>query len=409
MNENVKDYAEQCAVFKMANQNQKVKKTLSAVAHLQPVDERNERDTSLPLDIFGSFSRIQLTLIEKGNGSLKNPTCNLTVDEINYIAKRTEIAMELMSRPVSTNQTTESPAYIVHFTMGKFKGKTPAEVNNKDELLSQRKFLEDNLGKYPANQNIIDGIDDAVRLIDAGKLDLRKATPSSAFVLYEVGNKTRTSVKDDNGNVLVTGIKIVVDTSRVFPIEVVLDNCYAPLKVDEIGRQNVELSSATNKTIAAVNMTMFDFFTFISNCKRTCDLFADKHAGEAFRLMNKYRWKPDSSKKEEKEEPQKQKTTESASPKPTVEKSQDPISNEETRQFEFFTKGEVITEGDNYTVAVAITGFSHIGKLQIEKPLAEAQSWWKGFCDKAASDGVKNFKVMANRKGGTFTFLSLAK
>lgn len=405
MNKNVKDYAEQCAVFKMANQ--KVKKTLSAVAHLQPVDERNEGDTSLPLDIFGSFSRIQLTLIEKSDGSLKTPTCNLTVDEINYIAKRTEIAMELMARPVTPNQTTESPAYIVHFTMGKFKGKTPAEVNNKDELLSQRKFLEDNLGKYPANQNVIDGIDDAIQLMDAGKLDGSKATSSSAFVLYEAGTKTRTSVKNDNGNVLVTGIKIIFDTSRNYPIEVVLDNCYAPLKADATGRQNVELSSATNKTVAAVNMSMFDFFTFVSNCKRTCDLFADKHAGEAFRLMNKYRWKPDSSKKEEKEE--QQETTKPASPEPTVEKPRENIPNEETKQFEFFTKGDVITEGDNYTVAVAITGFSNIGKLQIEKPLAEAQSWWKDFCEKAASDGVKNFKVMANRKGGTFTFLSLAK
>lgn len=405
MNKNVKDYAEQCAVFKMANQ--KVKKTLSAVAHLQPVDERNEGDTSLPLDIFGSFSRIQLTLIEKGDGSLKTPTCNLTVDEINYIAKRTEIAMELMTRPVTPNQATESPAYIVHFTMGKFKGKTPAEVNNKDELLSQRKFLEDNLGKYPANQNVIDGIDDAIQLMDAGKLDGSKATSSSAFVLYEAGTKTRTSVKDDNGNVLVTGIKIMFDTSRNYPIEVILDNCYAPLKADATGRQNVELSSATNKTVAAVNMSMFDFFTFVSNCKRTCDLFAEKHAGEAFRLMNKYRWKPDSSKKEEKEE--QQETTKPASPEPNIEKPRENIPNEETKQFEFFTKGDVITEGDNYTVAVAITGFSNIGKLQIEKPLAEAQSWWKDFCEKAASDGVKNFRVMANRKGGTFTFLSLAK
>lgn len=407
MNKNVKDYAEQCAVFKMANQNQKVKKTLSAVAHLQPVDERNEGDTSLPLDIFGSFSRIQLTLIEKGDGSLKTPTCNLTVDEINYIAKRTEIAMELMTRPVTPNQATESPAYIVHFTMGKFKGKTPAEVNNKDELLSQRKFLEDNLGKYPANQNVIDGIDDAIQLMDAGKLDGSKTTSSSAFVLYEAGTKTRTSVKDDDGNVLVTGIKIMFDTSRNYPIEVVLDNCYAPLKADATGRQNVELSSATNKTVAAVNMSMFDFFTFVSNCKRTCDLFAEKHAGEAFRLMNKYRWKPDSSKKEEKEE--QQETTKPVSPEPNVEKPRENIPNEETKQFEFFTKGDVITEGDNYTVAVAITGFSNIGKLQIEKPLAEAQSWWKDFCEKAASDGVKNFRVMANRKGGTFTFLSLAK
>lgn len=407
MNKNVKDYAEQCAVFKMANQNQKVKKTLSAVAHLQPVDERNEGDTSLPLDIFGSFSRIQLTLIEKGDGSLKTPTCNLTVDEINYIAKRTEIAMELMTRPVTPNQATESPAYIVHFTMGKFKGKTPAEVNNKDELLSQRKFLEDNLGKYPANQNVIDGIDDAIQLMDAGKLDGSKTTSSSAFVLYEAGTKTRTSVKDDDGNVLVTGIKIMFDTSRNYPIEVVLDNCYAPLKADATGRQNVELSSATNKTVAAVNMSMFDFFTFVSNCKRTCDLFAEKHAGEAFRLMNKYRWKPDSSKKEEKEE--QQETTKPVSPEPNVEKPRENIPNEETKQFEFFTKGDVITEDDNYTVAVAITGFSNIGKLQIEKPLAEAQSWWKDFCEKAASDGVKNFRVMANRKGGTFTFLSLAK
>ena len=66
MNENVKDYAEQCAVFKMANQNQKVKKTLSAVAHLQPVDERNEGDTSLPLDILDHSVEFNSLLLRKG-------------------------------------------------------------------------------------------------------------------------------------------------------------------------------------------------------------------------------------------------------------------------------------------------------------------------------------------------------
>ena len=415
MNKNVEQYADQCAVFKMANKT--VKKTLSAAAHLQKVNEKNEGDSALPLDVFGSFSRIQLTLIEKSADSLKTPTCNLTVAEVNYIAKRTELAMQMdiekmFKQPASTTDDGKtSPAYTVKFAMGKLKGKTPAEVADKDSLLSQREFLAENLSKYPANQAIIDGIDDAIRLIEAGSLDSKKvdasATVAPAFCIYEAGNKTRSSVKDEKGNVLVTEIKVNYDASRNYPIEVILHNCYAPLKKDSSDRQNIELSQAVNHETASVNMSMFDFFTFINDCKRTCDLFAEKNAGNAFQLMEKYVWKPDASKGSSEEskaeqpvQPEAQKQEQQPAPaKPS----------EETKVFVFHTKGEVIEEGDNFTVAVAIDGFKNIGKLLMDKQVANNQAWWPDFVKKAGSDGVKNFKAMATRKGGEFTYISIAK
>lgn len=417
MNKNVEQYADQCAVFKMKNKS--VTKTLSAAAHLQVVDEKNEGDSSLPLDVFGSFSRIQLTLIEKGADTLKTPTCNLTVDEVDFIAKRMEIAMNftmqnaLVPSKEESEKSNSSPAYTVKFAMGSFRGKTPAEIGDKEKLLKQKEFLASNLSQYPANQTIIDAIDDAVRMIDEGTLKCSSGETqprvSTAISIYEAGNKTRSSVKDEKGNVLVTDIKINYDASRNYPIEVVLHNCYAPLIKDKSDRQNIELSKAVSHESASVNMSMFDFYTFISNCKRTCDLFAQKNAGEAFRLMQKYVWKPDKNKGKvpENKSPEKIQAPDEKK-KDNVPSAEPKPSKKETKVFVFNSKAKVVDEGDNFSVAVAIEGFNHTGKLLVDKSVAQNLTWWNGFVAKAAADGVHNFKAMATREEGIFTYVSLA-
>ncbi len=440
MNKNVEEYADQCAVMKMANAS--VKKSLAATAHLQKVEENNEGDTSLPLDVFGSFSRIQIALIESPKNEA-NPTCltcNLSVAEVEYIYKRTEIAlyMEMQKKSdIALGSEGTSPAYTVRFAMGKLKGKTPAEIGDKEQLESQKAYLLENIAKYPANQKVVDAIDDALRLMEAGELQKGNESVVSlpTFSIFDSSSKTRYSVTDDKGNVLITDIHITCDLNKDFPVEVMVHNCFAPVNKDSTGRQIIEMKNAVNHKKATYNLTLFDFYTFIDKCKKTCERYGDQYFDNAAVLADKYKWKPDPAKgkgpqgtQKPKPQPNDQKDASEVPPSQSSQQTQPtsqqentttqqtqspkeiPESQPETKAFTFFTKAEVIEEGDNFTVAVVVDGFKQIGKLVIEKQIASKQSWWPEFVKKSATeDGVKNFKAMAERTGDTFTYLSLAK
>ena len=94
----------------------------------------------------------------------------------------------------------KSLAYTTALTTGFLAGKTPAELlledgkKNRNILVKQKKWLEENLSKYPKNKVQIEAIEDALHLYDEGKLKSPANTEGETVNRADtvISNTTRT-------------------------------------------------------------------------------------------------------------------------------------------------------------------------------------------------------------------------
>ena len=157
---------------------------------------------------------------------------------------------------------------------GNLSGKTPYQVlmegnvgdpavvaKNREALTGQRKFMADQLGKFPKNQQVIDCIDAALFLIDpatgllklgaasaqAGTPQTAESTPSGGFgeiTIYKSAPKGNKYKKDEKtGLYLTTEAEIKWKLGKDYPVEVTLTNYLAPIKFFKDGRQVTEVGN----------------------------------------------------------------------------------------------------------------------------------------------------------------------
>lgn len=255
-------------VNSLIQDKQGVKKTLGIDAQLSVPDASSEQEKAMPLEMHSGFSRFVATLIQKDNNEKIFVKANIPARDVAYIYEKSKAAMSVIANmSVIDNDENLSLAYTERFTMGNYKGKTPAEIlienpNNKDKLIEQGKFLNGNISKFPANKKKIEAIRDAINLLKEGKLSGEnvKSKSSSVITIYDEQMKSLRSTKDEKGRCLVYGIKIVCDSSRNLPFYVEIMNCYAPVKVDNIGRLQPQMKEAVNTQKIYMNITEKDWF-----------------------------------------------------------------------------------------------------------------------------------------------------
>lgn len=157
---------------------------------------------------------------------------------------------------------------------GNLSGKTPYQVlmegnvgdpavvaKNREALANQRKFMADQLGKFPKNQQVIDCIDAAFFLIDpatgllkpgaasaqAGTPQTAESAPSGGFgeiTIYKSAPKGNKYKKDEKtGLYLTTEAEIKWKLGKDYPVEVTLTNYLAPIKFFKDGRQVTEVGN----------------------------------------------------------------------------------------------------------------------------------------------------------------------
>ena len=149
-------------------------KTLGIEAMLfSPKGEDDVRIPAAPLEMHEGYSRFKGVLIVKDSDSNKKVlTFNIPAKTVPYIHKRTEMLIEntiltnAMKKQNTEKKEESSKAYTVLIKSGKLKDKTPAEALLEDEknltlLNNQKKWLEQNLAKYPTNKEQIDAINEA--------------------------------------------------------------------------------------------------------------------------------------------------------------------------------------------------------------------------------------------------------
>lgn len=257
-----------------------------------------------PAKIYGQFSRLTLTILGKpDNGKREFVSSNVSLEAMEEIKQLSIEAHEMNTRslyspaPLAQGDAggeESSPAYTVAFTMGNLKGKTPAQVcleqgdAAKDVLNTQYKFLKSNVAKYPANQKLMDAISDASKLMAAGKLSASAAGKAPVqnrpcIPIYGVmhGNphKEHPSRKD---YFYCHDTKIMWNVGNNYPVSVTIENYYAPIRTDELGKINVEVSKKLLDTVKKLEfkLTSAEWLHCISMIEKTMSRFEIVHGRE---------------------------------------------------------------------------------------------------------------------------------
>lgn len=175
-----KAYPAQCWAAIRTNQ------TIACDAYLH---EPNGDDTVPPLMFFTPWSRFTISIIDNTKSETIVVSCNILAGDELSVLNANYLKTLHINNDKSSERESLSPAYIVTLRSGDMKGRTPAEILKNDptkvqELNRTKAYLERNLSAYPKNQEVIDAIDDALFLLDTGKLEDKKVK-SDAFVLLD--------------------------------------------------------------------------------------------------------------------------------------------------------------------------------------------------------------------------------
>lgn len=197
----------------------------------------DERDTIPPLELHSPYSRFVLTIIDKSGSAVLTPKANIPASDIPGIVEISRIAMLKKTRFVSTGASADSaemsPAYTQQILLGNFRGRTPAEIllenpESKDGLLKTRNFLADKARQYASNQKQMDAIDDAVKLLETGKLKKKTGAVCSGIAkIYDVSHKYMRDT-NDQGHRLFYGMSIICQYGNNYPWTITIENFFAP-------------------------------------------------------------------------------------------------------------------------------------------------------------------------------------
>jgi len=227
-------------------------KTIGIDANLVlPTKDEYCNERKMPLEMHSNFSRFTLTIIENG----ETVNANIPAGDIEYIhnkgllAQKEILAYELADK----SEDSLSVAYTQKLFDKKYNGKTPAEVllanpDEKENLLKTRQFLQDNISRYKVNRYQIQAIDDAIHLLDSGKLKAVNTTKTKNIVIYDEPTKIPNANKVDEKNMtFVYSISIICCPDKNYPFAINIMNGKAPVIKDSNGKMNAEMSKLTDK------------------------------------------------------------------------------------------------------------------------------------------------------------------
>lgn len=286
-------------------------KTLGIDAMLfSPKESDDVRTPAAPLEMHEGYSVFKGTLIVKTDAGTDFVKFNIPAKAIPYIHKKTSMAIDMnmknsgLIQPLKKQmgkgtadgkeETLSGPAYTVTMKTGILKGKTPAQVllespNGRDSLLRQQNFLEANVAKYPANQQQIDAIKEAVRLYDEGRLAKadageETADPGGSITIYACAPKNIKPI-DEEGRWTIYQVTIVYSPEMSLPFEVTVMNCYAP--VDKSKGNEIVMSQAVKRQTQSIRLSEEEWYTMIDSMKATKIMFENLTYPEQLKLAAK--------------------------------------------------------------------------------------------------------------------------
>lgn len=196
----------------------------------------DSKDKVPPLEMHSPFSRFVITIIDKSGPETKTPKANIPAGDVPGIVEISKLVMlEKLRYESSNDETAESelsPGYTQRILVGGFRGKTPADIllenpDDKEKLLGTRRFLADKAEQYASNKKQVEAIDDAISLLESGKLQKSGSRRSGVVTVYAVDHKY---MRDTNelGHRLFYSMSIVCQFGNNYPWEITIENMFAP-------------------------------------------------------------------------------------------------------------------------------------------------------------------------------------
>lgn len=233
-------------------------KTLSIEARFSREEEES------PLKIFNHFSRYTFAVIANG----KAAKCNVPINFLEEMKAITDICKKEYYKKSETDNIHTTPAYTKRFATGSLKGKTTVEVlieneNGKELLNEQYKWLKSNLEKFPRNKELMDAIIEASK-IDACNLK-NKASAGSSYTILDIGCRPLIRKKRPDGKCFCYEIKVLFDSTRNYPVSIMIKNYYAPVVKTDKGLFNVILKDKdkTSEISNEFSMTMSEWLNAV--------------------------------------------------------------------------------------------------------------------------------------------------
>lgn len=255
-----------------------------------------------PLKLYSRFSRFPITLI---NEKKVFANANINVTDMIDIMKRSEFAynkeMEL-SMQTQTIENDVSSAYTVQISSGMLKGKTPAQAllespDNLKALVNQFNFLKQNLDKYPRNRVQMQAIKEAKTLFESGKLTESKAQGNTNnFEIYKSGFRPLKRKSREDGMCFVYDVKITWNFKQNYPLEIEIQNYYAPVTTDDRGMMNVQFSQRDKNTFIKESMKLSaSEWNHIMYMTRTnMEIFERSIGNQMLKISKDASWQPQS-------------------------------------------------------------------------------------------------------------------
>lgn len=243
-------------------------KSLHVEAHFSKAEaEENE----YPLAVFGKFARLVFTVIDKNDSNKKYCAVNMQYDKIAGFMARGNFALDKylsneVQPSIGAGTAGTSPAYTVRMTMGKYRGKTVAEIiaenpNCGEELNKQYEFLKKNADKYENNRRQMEAIDDAANIIRNGGsfADVSPSASAAASfikVFEPVPLPQIRKKREEDGLCPVAELEIVCDCSKKAPYIFTISNYFAPVDIAENGKMNAKKSAMKDLVKHSFSLTV---------------------------------------------------------------------------------------------------------------------------------------------------------
>ena len=282
-----------------------------------------------PLEMHNIFSRFALTILNRNNkNEIETVTANIPAEEIfaikaitnavisssmlnkNYLKSLQNNTIEnKIQKQEETNDEdfTSKKAFNVKIGNGNLKGKTPGEVlldnpNNKNLLINQKKWLETNLDRYPRNKDQIDAINEALELLNTGKLSSINNNQKTSIVsngtnsidIYRadirIPNKNKV---DENGNTFVYSVLISFDDNNTYPFSIQITNMKAKTNEDEKGMITANLKNAVDKKVKKMSLSMNEWLKIVERMSNTVNNFETVNFVKQYKIAEENSYKHD--------------------------------------------------------------------------------------------------------------------
>jgi len=255
---------------------------------------QNDESNDTILGLHSSMSRFTISIVVP-NKPFKSVKANLTgQNEIAYLISQYKVAlMAQLLHKQKGGSGDAAPITSAYTEKLKFppsvKNMTPAEVliknpENRGELEKAINILQENLSKYPANQTVIDAIEDALYLLDSNQLQPKPVqATNSQFVLFDKRFKSM------SGKKIRAALKVYVDFSYNNPWQVWIEN--ADVKNPDAP---IEKAEVENIRYASFSLTDEEMAGMIRAIEDNYMLFQTIHFRELWKASNEARWKPES-------------------------------------------------------------------------------------------------------------------